>query len=117
MSPTRQIRIGEIVIELNVPSGLAPSVVRAIAGRTERDAEVDELPLPRSSMALNLSVRAVRLYRQLRPSTIANRCVFDPSCSRYCEASLRKHGVALGTWIAIKRLCRCRPGAGGVDAP
>ncbi len=36
-------------------------------------------------------------------------CRFTPTCSRYAEAVLRKHGIARGTWLAVKRVARCGP--------
>ncbi|MBQ0030916.1 MAG: membrane protein insertion efficiency factor YidD [Bacteroidales bacterium] len=39
-------------------------------------------------------------------------CRFTPSCSQYAVEAVLKHGIIKGTWLAIKRICRCRPGGG-----
>lgn len=43
-------------------------------------------------------------------------CRFQPSCSRYAEEAVRKHGAFEGTKLAISRLLRCHPfHPGGID--
>lgn len=37
------------------------------------------------------------------------RCRFEPTCSRYSEAVLRKHGALRGSWLTLRRLLRCGP--------
>lgn len=39
-------------------------------------------------------------------------CRFEPSCSRYAEEAIRVHGPVRGSWLAVRRLVRCRPGGG-----
>ena len=104
-------------VELRVPDSLAPSVMRAFSGRTRLDAEVDALPVPDDPCWLNLFVRMLRWYRRTRPLSISRRCVLDPSCSRDSEMAFRRHGPVGGTTATLRRLWRCRPGAGGVDLP
>lgn len=36
-------------------------------------------------------------------------CRFTPTCSRYAQEALRRHGLVRGGWMAIKRICRCHP--------
>ncbi len=36
-------------------------------------------------------------------------CRFEPSCSRYAEASIRRHGALGGTARALYRVARCGP--------
>jgi putative membrane protein insertion efficiency factor len=51
-----------------------------------------------------------RLFRQ--PT-----CRFYPTCSSYARQALRLHGVGRGSWLAMKRVCRCHPWSeGGFDA-
>lgn len=40
------------------------------------------------------------------------RCRFTPSCSEYALGSVKVHGAALGSWQALKRICRCHPWGG-----
>jgi putative membrane protein insertion efficiency factor len=47
---------------------------------------------------------------------IGGFCRFEPSCSRYAEEALRRHGAARGTLLTVKRLMRCQPfHRGGFD--
>ncbi len=47
------------------------------------------------------------------------RCRFTPSCSRYAEGSLAKHGALVGGLRALGRIARCGPWtpAGTYDPP
>jgi putative component of membrane protein insertase Oxa1/YidC/SpoIIIJ protein YidD len=110
-------RIDGDVFELRVDPALAPSAVRAFLGRTQQDALVDSLPWPATPFWLPMVVRLLRLYRQYRPASVGNRCVFDPSCSRFSELAFRQQGFWKGLSSTVRRLHRCKPGAGGVDFP
>lgn len=50
---------------------------------------------------------------------IGVQCRFRPSCSRYAEAAIHKHGALRGTAKAAWRIARCGPWtpAGTVDEP
>ena len=37
------------------------------------------------------------------------RCRFEPTCSHYAEAVIRRDGAALGVWRTTLRLARCGP--------
>lgn len=47
------------------------------------------------------------------------RCRFEPSCSRYTEVSIQKHGALVGSWRGVWRIVRCGPwtAAGTLDPP
>ena len=73
-----------------------------------------------------LSARALRsgihLYQQtLSPMmpAVGIQCRFAPSCSRYAEVVIAKHGAVTGTWRTVTRLARCGPWTemGTVDEP
>ncbi len=57
-------------------------------------------------------IGAIRLYQVTLSGLFLNNCRFEPSCSRYGEEALSRHGVMRGTWLTAKRLSRCRPGGG-----
>jgi putative membrane protein insertion efficiency factor len=73
------------------------------------------------------TVRAIvilflRLYKLLvSPAlhTIAGPlggCRYEPTCSCYASEAVALHGVLAGTWLAVRRLCRCNPwGGSGYD--
>lgn len=118
MDNQRTVVVSEQVqIELRMPEALAASALRAFLGSTPIDTEVDSLSIPEKPFWLRVCVRLLRAYRRRRPQSIEHRCVYDPSCSRYSELALRKHGLIKGGVLTVRRLQRCRPGLGGVDVP
>lgn len=65
---------------------------------------------------------AVRLYRwTVSPAQVflfgpGCGCRFEPSCSAYALEALRMHGALAGSWLTVRRVCRCHPwGACGHD--
>ena len=43
-------------------------------------------------------------------------CRFTPTCSQYAQQAVQKHGLVKGSWLALKRLCKCHPWhTGGYD--
>lgn len=43
-------------------------------------------------------------------------CRFTPTCSEYAREAIVTHGPAAGSWLAVRRICRCHPwGACGHD--
>ena len=61
-------------------------------------------------------IAAVRVYqREISPKR-PPVCTFKPSCSAYAVEALEQHGAGRGSWLTVRRLVRCRPGAvGGAD--
>lgn len=59
----------------------------------------------------------VRFYQVcLSPLKGAGTCRFTPTCSQYALEALRKYGPFKGSWLAVKRICRCHPwGGSGYD--
>ncbi|HUO23837.1 MAG TPA: membrane protein insertion efficiency factor YidD [Caulobacteraceae bacterium] len=61
---------------------------------------------------------ALRAYKLTLSPLIGRQCRFMPSCSEYAARVLVDHGPARGSWLALKRVCRCRPMARwGYDPP
>lgn len=59
------------------------------------------------------SVRAaLRAYKLTLSPYIGQACRFRPTCSEYTAEALIRHGPVMGSWLGIKRICRCRPGGG-----
>lgn len=68
-----------------------------------------------SSRKARAIVRVIRTYQHFtsgRPSP----CRFYPSCSNYALEAVMIHGAGRGSWLALRRLVRCRPlGPHGID--
>jgi putative membrane protein insertion efficiency factor len=63
-----------------------------------------------------LAVGLIRLYQLLVAPLLPPACRFLPSCSRYTEQAIRRHGVLRGAWLGLRRLGRCHPfNPGGYD--
>lgn len=58
----------------------------------------------------------IRFYRRwlspLKPPT----CRFYPTCSQYALEAIEIHGALKGSWLSVKRICKCHPfHPGGLD--
>ena len=62
-----------------------------------------------------LIVAVVRGYQLLLRPVIGAHCRFYPSCSEYALEAVERFGAARGSWLAVKRICRCHPYPGGYD--
>ena len=58
----------------------------------------------------------VRFYRSYVSPLFPPTCRYVPTCSEYAMIALQKYGFIKGSWLAIKRICRCHPWhPGGYD--
>jgi hypothetical protein len=63
-------------------------------------------------------ISAIRVYRwTISPAQTflfgaGSGCRFTPTCSQYAMDAVREHGAVAGSWLAIKRICRCHPWGG-----
>ncbi len=61
-------------------------------------------------------IAAVRVYQRRISPRRPPCCRFTPTCSAYAVEALEEHGARRGSWLTLRRLARCRPGAaGGAD--
>ena len=77
---------------------------------------------PERQWTAGAMIAGIHLYRQtLSPwmPALGARCRFEPSCSRYAEAVIRRYGALSGTARSVGRLARCGPwtAAGTPDPP
>lgn len=66
-----------------------------------------------------------QFYRKISPylKSIAHNlglstgtCRYHPTCSKYSEQAIIKHGIIKGAWLSGKRLLKCHPWSpGGYD--
>lgn len=54
----------------------------------------------------------IRFYRRFISPLTPPSCRFTPTCSQYAIEAITKHGPFKGSWLALKRVLRCRPGGG-----
>ena len=58
----------------------------------------------------------IRFYQICISPLLGANCRFRPTCSAYAMEAIRKYGPLRGSWLAFKRIVRCRPGVpGGYD--
>jgi putative membrane protein insertion efficiency factor len=77
---------------------------------------------PKDQLTASLLLAGIDLYQAtLSPRMAAGgvACRFEPTCSRYAEAVIRRQGAVQGAWRAAIRIARCGPWtpAGTVDQP
>ena len=62
-------------------------------------------------ICVGVSLFLIRIYRFVDRSAVfgPHACRFTPSCSVYCEESLRRYGFIRGGARGILRILRCNP--------
>jgi uncharacterized protein len=83
---------------------------------------LDLVRAPERQLSAHALLGAIHLYQGTlspRMPALGVRCRFQPTCSRYAEGAIRKHGALLGTLRAAARIGRCGPWtpAGTIDPP
>jgi putative membrane protein insertion efficiency factor len=58
----------------------------------------------------------IAAYRLTLSPLIGNTCRHLPTCSRYADEAIARHGLWAGGWMTVARLLRCQPfGTSGLD--
>lgn len=58
----------------------------------------------------------LRFYRYVVSPWLGPSCRFYPSCSLYAQEAIETHGAMRGSYLAVRRVCRCHPwNPGGLD--
>ncbi|MBO4753539.1 MAG: membrane protein insertion efficiency factor YidD [Bacteroidales bacterium] len=61
-------------------------------------------------------ISLIRFYQRFISPLTPPACRFTPTCSQYTLEAIQKYGALKGTWLGIKRICRCHPwGGSGYD--
>lgn len=77
---------------------------------------------PERQVTARLLIGGIHLYQATLSRAMPAMgvvCRFEPSCSRYAEASIRRYGALGGSGRSLARLLRCGPWtpAGTIDPP
>ena len=91
---------------------------RAASLRAEAVAAMRQASLAVRGFVVASLVVSIRIYQWLVSPLLGNCCRFEPSCSRYAQLCIERHGPMRGSWLAMLRLLRCHPFCpGGHDPP
>ena len=79
------------------------------ANHSSEPAHSDVAPVARAF------VTTIAFYQRVTAGRVSP-CRFYPSCSNYAAEAIEVHGALRGSYLALRRLMRCRPlGPHGVD--
>lgn len=63
-----------------------------------------------------IGILPIRFYQWVVSPLLPPSCRYRPTCSDYAAEAIATHGLALGAWLAARRLMRCHPwGGSGYD--
>jgi putative membrane protein insertion efficiency factor len=63
-----------------------------------------------------LLLKVIAFYRLAVSPHFRPVCKFEPTCSKYAQDAIIKHGAAKGFFMAVWRVLRCNPfSKGGYD--
>jgi uncharacterized protein len=75
----------------------------------------DVQPAPSVSRVGRVLTAPIHWYQHARAGRLSP-CRFHPGCSSYALEAIEVHGSFRGSWLALRRLSRCRPlGGHGYD--
>lgn len=69
-----------------------------------------------TALLKQMLILPIRFYQYCISPLFPAACRYTPTCSSYAIEAIKKHGPIKGTWLAIRRICRCHPwGGSGYD--
>lgn len=61
-------------------------------------------------------IKMIEKYQKYISPILGKNCKYYPSCSEYTKQAIEKYGALKGSFLGIKRICRCNPfSKGGYD--
>lgn len=64
----------------------------------------------------SLLISLIHIYQHYISPLTPPACRYTPTCSQYTLEAIQKYGALRGTWLGLKRICRCHPwGGSGYD--
>lgn len=64
----------------------------------------------------HIALFLIRAYRVVLSPLLGQHCRFYPTCSVYTYEAIEKFGFRKGTFLGLKRICKCHPfHPGGID--
>jgi uncharacterized protein len=86
------------------------------SAQTVRSIRPDSMETSKRSAGAWVLLALVQFYRIFLSHFFGGACKFHPSCSKYAQEAIARHGARRGVVLALKRLGRCRPFTkGGFD--
>ena len=67
-------------------------------------------------MGRRIGVFLIRSY-QIGFAWMPPTCRYNPSCSQYALVAVQRYGLLKGSWMGLKRICRCHPFHPGGNDP
>ena len=58
---------------------------------------------------IKISVTFIKFYKFAISPFLGNNCRVVPTCSEYFVEALESNGLIKGTFLGIKRICKCHP--------
>ena len=65
-----------------------------------------------AQMIARLLILVARGWQKGPSQVLPPSCRYQPSCSAYAITAIQRYGAARGSWLALKRICRCHPWGG-----
>jgi len=88
-------------------TGPEPAAMREGPSGWERWERVAERPLPEKTRSISYpALWLIRFFQKVVSPVDGPSCDFTPSCSRYGQEAIRRHGVLLGIPMATERIVR-----------